>query len=65
MRETARRLDLNFEAFADAPSDFSIIGQSEWSNGWQKSVISVARSLSDSVGDLIARSDELLEFCQF
>ncbi|MCX8494866.1 MAG: DUF3320 domain-containing protein [Akkermansiaceae bacterium] len=65
MRETARRLDLNFDAYCDAPKDFSVIEQAEWSNGWQEGVLGSAKTLPASINALIAARDRLKEFCQF
>ncbi|MFT5028512.1 MAG: very-short-patch-repair endonuclease [Candidatus Binatia bacterium] len=64
MRETAHRLDLNFDAFSDAPEDFSFIEQTEWSNGWQEAVIAAARAVPSSIAELIAARDGLMKSCQ-
>src|SRR5690606_34955856 len=45
LREVAHRLDLNLEAYRDSPSGFSIIEQTEWSNGWQENVLGLAKIL--------------------
>jgi len=65
MMETAHRLDLNYDAYRDAPKDFAIIGQSEWSNGWQESVISSAKKLPRLIDHLVETRDNLLKSCQF
>ena len=65
MRETARRLDLNFDAYSDAPGDFSIIEQSEWSNGWQEAVLGTAQALPSKINGLITARDSLKSACQF
>lgn len=63
-REVAHRLDLNLEAYRDSPSDFSIIGQTEWSNGWQEKVLGLARTLPKSVDTLASGRDRLQEALQ-
>jgi very-short-patch-repair endonuclease len=64
LREVAHRLDLNLEAYCDSPSDFSIIGQTEWSNGWQEKVLRLARALPKSVDTLTSARDRLQEALQ-
>jgi very-short-patch-repair endonuclease len=64
MCETAHRLDLNFDAYSHAPKDFSIIEQSEWSNGWQESVLGTAKTLPAKIDALIAARDQLKGACQ-
>jgi very-short-patch-repair endonuclease len=65
MRETARRLDLNFDAYSDAPKDFSVIEQSEWSNNLQEAILGSAKILPATINALIAARDRLKGFCQF
>ena len=65
LRETARRLDLNHAAYAEAPSDFSIIEQSEWSHNWQDSVLGVAKGLPPKIAGLQAACEQLVDSCQF
>ena len=65
MRATAHRLDLNHDAYTNAPHGFSNLGQSEWSNVWQESVISVARSLPRLIENLGAAREKLIESCKF
>lgn len=65
MRETAHRLDLNFEAYSDTPKDFSIIEQNEWSNGWQEAILGTAKALPAKIDALAAARDQLKSFCQF
>jgi very-short-patch-repair endonuclease len=64
MRETAHRLDLNFDAWSDAPKDFSIIEQTEWSNGWQEAVLTAALLVPTRIEGLIAARDRLQESCR-
>lgn len=64
MRETARRLDLNFDAYSDAPRDFSIIEQSEWSNGWQEAVLGTAKTLPATIHAVVSAGDQLKRACQ-
>jgi very-short-patch-repair endonuclease len=63
--ETARRLDLNFDAYTDAPQDFSIIQQSEWSNGWQEAVLGTAKTLPAAIHALISAREHLRQVCHF
>lgn len=65
MREIARRLDLNFDAYADAPKDFSIIEQGEWSNRWQEEVLGTSRVLPTTINALISARDQIKRVCQF
>ena len=65
MRETAHRLDINFDAYSDAPKAFSIIEQSEWSNGWQEAILSTAKGLPLIINDLFEARDQLTNICQF
>jgi very-short-patch-repair endonuclease len=65
MCETARRLDLNFDAYSDAPKDFSIIEQSEWSNGWQEAVFGTAKTLPSTIHALVSARVQLMRACQF
>jgi very-short-patch-repair endonuclease len=65
MRETARRVDLNFDAYSDAPTEFCIIEQVEWSNGWQESVLGTAKTLPMTIDSLVTARDQLKAACQF
>jgi len=65
MCETAHRLDLNVDAYKDAPKWFSIIEQNEWSNSWQESVLGVAGIIPAKIKALIEACDELKGSCQF
>jgi len=65
MCETAHRLDLNVDAYKDAPKWFSIIEQNEWSNSWQESVLGVADIIPAKIKALIEACDELKGSCQF
>jgi len=65
MIETAHRLDLNFDAYSDAPVDFSIIEQSEWSNGWQEAILGTAKTLPAKIDALVAAREQLKGSCQF
>jgi very-short-patch-repair endonuclease len=65
MRETARRMDLNIEAYSGAPRAFSIIEQREWSNGWQEAVLGTAKTLPKRIDALVSASDQLRNACQF
>lgn len=65
MRETAHRLDLNHDAYSNAPKEFSIIEPIEWSNGWQTAIIGAAQDLSNKVSKLESACDALKSSCQF
>lgn len=65
MRETAHRLDLNFDAYSDAPKEFFIVEQSEWSNGWQDAILGTAKVLPARIDALLAARDRLTATCQF
>ena len=65
MTDTAHRMDLNFDAYTGAPKDFSIIEQSEWSNGWQEAVLGTAKTLPRTIDALMAARDRLKGACQF
>ena len=64
MHEIAHRLDLNFDAYAHAPKDFAIIEQSEWSNGWQETILGTVKIIPTKINALIAARDRLTEACQ-
>lgn len=64
LREVAHRLGLNVEAHRDSPSAFSLIGQTEWSNGWQENVLGLARLLPGKIDALAGARDRLLEAFQ-
>lgn len=59
MRELARRLDLNQDAYHAAPSSFSIVSQNEWSNAWQESVLASAKALPQAIAALITAKERL------
>ncbi|MBS1618822.1 MAG: DUF4011 domain-containing protein, partial [Bacteroidetes bacterium] len=65
MRDTSRRLDLNYDAYADAPKHFSIIEQGEWSNRWQEDVLGTSRVIPTTIITLISARDQLKKVCQF
>ena len=60
LREVARRLDLNLGAIAEVPQAFGAIARSEWSNGWQESVVSCAGEVPSKIDHLLASKDSLL-----
>ncbi len=64
MRRAAHSLGLNYEAFAQAPGEFSVIEESEWSNRWQEGLVTASRSLIERLQTLSDSRDRLLETCQ-
>jgi hypothetical protein len=56
MRDVARRLDLNLGAIEAVPEGLKFIATTEWSNGWQESLISAAAEIPNKI-------DALLEAC--
>jgi very-short-patch-repair endonuclease len=64
LREIAHRLDLNLEAYRDSPSGFSIIEQTEWSNGWQENVLGLAKLLPSKVDTVTGAAGRVMETLQ-
>lgn len=60
MRDVARRLDLNRDSISDLPQSFTVIERSEWSNGWQETLISCVSEVPGRMDALVAARDELL-----
>lgn len=60
MNEAAHRLDLNYGNFSDAPKEFSAITQNEWSNVWQESVLTSAKSVPVSLHALEETTRKLI-----
>lgn len=52
MRDVARRLDLNATAGQTLSTSFKLLSQTEWSNGWQESLIAASRELITSISEL-------------
>lgn len=52
LRDVARRLDLNSSAGQALSTSFKFLSQSEWSNGWQESMVAAARDLSTAINEL-------------
>lgn len=61
LRDIARRLDLNKGVVQALPSSFSLIARTDWSNGWQESIVSTARDLSPAIDALVTARDKVLE----
>lgn len=64
LREVAHRLDLNFEAYRDSPSQFSIIEQTEWSNGWQERLLAIAKLMPAKVDSVTEAAGHVMEQLQ-
>jgi len=52
LRDVARRLDLNSAAGQALSTSFKLLSQSEWSNGWQESMVATARELTTAINEL-------------
>jgi very-short-patch-repair endonuclease len=48
LRSVAHRLDLNRAAISHS-SDFALVKQADWSNGWQDSLVASARALVETI----------------
>lgn len=59
-RDIARRLELNRAALASHQINFSAINQSDWTNGWQASLIAEAKLLPDAFSRVEKATDTLL-----
>lgn len=60
-RQIARRLELNRAAFQQHGEHFAAIAQTDWTNGWQSSLIVSAKALPGKIEDLEHAADTLLE----
>lgn len=61
LRDVARRLDLNLAAIFEVPNGFGMICRSDWSNGWQESVVASASAIPARIDSLVAARDALLD----
>lgn len=59
-RDIARRLELNRDAFRQHATDFERINQSDWTNGWQSSLVATAHTIPASIGQLEKATEELI-----
>ncbi|WP_049854947.1 DUF3320 domain-containing protein [Dickeya fangzhongdai] len=60
-RQIARRLELNRAAFQQHGEHFATIAQTDWTNGWQSSLIASAKVLPGKIEDLEQVTDALLQ----
>ncbi|MFP1979835.1 DUF3320 domain-containing protein [Lonsdalea quercina] len=60
-REIAKRLELNRETFKQHETHFGIINQTDWTNGWQSSLIAEAQALLSQIDHLEDAKEELLK----
>lgn len=52
LRDVARRLDLNSTAGQAFSTSFKLLSQTDWSNGWQESLVAASRELSTAINEL-------------
>ena len=52
LRDVARRLDLNSSAGQSLSTSFKLLLQTDWSNGWQESLVAASRELSTAINEL-------------
>lgn len=52
LRDVARRLDLNSSAGQAFSTSFKLLSQTNWSNGWQESLVAASRELSSAIIEL-------------
>lgn len=60
-REIARRLELNRDAFKQHGTYFGLIGQTDWTNGWQSSLIAESQAIPEKIAQLEKATGELLK----
>ncbi|KIS44347.1 DUF3320 domain-containing protein [Kosakonia radicincitans] len=60
-RQIARRLELNRDAFKQHGEYFAPIAQTDWTNGWQSSLIASAKILPEKIASLEQATDALLQ----
>lgn len=60
-RDITRRLELNRDAFKQHGHHFRIIAQTEWTNGWQSSLIAEAKTIPVKIDDYEQAAQKLLE----
>lgn len=60
-RDLAQRLGLAWQEVEDIPQDFDAVTVSEWSNGWQESIVAAAKKLKNAVLEVIAAKEAIIE----
>jgi len=60
-RQIARRLELNRDAYKQHGEHFAPIVQTDWTNGWQSSLIASAKALPDKIAMLEHATDALMQ----
>ncbi|WP_017348380.1 DUF3320 domain-containing protein [Pantoea sp. A4] len=60
-RDIARRLEINRNAFRQYGADFEWINQSDWTNGWQASLVAIANKVPTIISKLEKVTEELLD----
>lgn len=58
-REVAKRLELNRDAFRLHDAHFGVISQTEWTNGWQSSMVAEAQGIPAKIESLEQSAGEL------
>ncbi|EIY0669843.1 DUF3320 domain-containing protein [Salmonella enterica] len=59
-REVAKRLELNRDAFKKHDSHFGVINQTDWTNGWQSSLVTEAQGIPVKIEHLEKSAETLL-----
>lgn len=59
-REVAKRLELNRDAFKQHDGHFGAIHQTNWTNGWQSSLVSEAQGIPTKIDHLEKSAEQLL-----
>ncbi|MDR3104230.1 MAG: DUF3320 domain-containing protein [Yokenella regensburgei] len=59
-RDVARRLELNRDAFKQHDAHFGVINQTDWTNGWQSSLVAEAQGIPEKIERLEKSAGELL-----
>jgi len=60
-RQITKRLQLNRDASKQYGAHFDLIAQTDWTNGWQSSLLTEAKALPDSIYKLDDAADKLLK----
>ncbi|PUV43232.1 DUF3320 domain-containing protein [Cronobacter sakazakii] len=60
-RDIARRLELNRHALIQHGTHFECINQTDWTNGWQSSLLTEAHNFPNNIEQLKQATDELLK----
>ncbi|HDS5590178.1 TPA: DUF3320 domain-containing protein [Enterobacter hormaechei subsp. xiangfangensis] len=59
-REVAKRLELNRDAFKKYDAHFGVINQTDWTNGWQSSLVAEAQAIPEKIESLQQSAEALL-----